>query len=102
MYSSLIFSKYMRDLTILTTASGAQFMPGLVSCLHNNGERKVKVIGVDMKSDETLLQMVDEYFLVPSASDPHYVDALLEICSNEKVDVLMPFMSSELEELQKT
>ena len=91
----------MRDLTILTTASGAQFMPGLVSCLHNNGERKVKVIGVDMKSDETLLQMVDEYFLVPSASDPHYVDALLEICSNEKVDVLMPFMSSELEELQR-
>lgn len=57
----------MRDLTILTTASGAQFMPGLAACLHNNGERKVKVIGVDMKSDETLLQMVDEYFLVPPA-----------------------------------
>ena len=89
----------LRDITVLVSATGAQFMPGLANCLKNNGERNVRLIGVDMKVDETLLQMVDKYFLVPRASDPNYVDRLLEVCGTEKVDVFIPFMSEELEAL---
>ncbi|MBR7071083.1 MAG: ATP-grasp domain-containing protein [Clostridia bacterium] len=89
----------MKDITVLVTATGAQFMPGLANCLKNNGERKVRLIGVDMKPDETLLQMVDQYYLAPSAKDAGYADRLLEICAAEKVDVLIPFMSAELDAL---
>ena len=86
----------MRDITVLVTACGAQFMPGLVNCLKDNGERNIRIVGTDMGNDQTILQMVDAYYKVPAANDLHYVDALLEICNKEKVDVLLPFMSAEL------
>ena len=86
----------MKDLTILVTACGAQFMPGLADCLKDNGERKIRIVGVDMAFDPTVLQMVDAFYQVPSASAPDYVDRLLEICKEENVDVVLPFMSAEL------
>lgn len=86
----------MKDLTVLVSACGAQFMPGLANCLKDNGEREIKVIGVDMGADPTVLQMVDAFYQVPEAEDPAYIDRLLEICKAEKVDVLLPFMSAEL------
>ena len=86
----------MKDLTILVTACGAQFMPGLADCLKDNGERKIRIVGVDMAFDPTVLQMVDAFYQVPSASALDYVDRLLEICKEENVDVVLPFMSAEL------
>lgn len=86
----------MRDLTVLVSACGAQFMPGLADCLKNNGERNIRIIGVDMEIDKTVLQMVDKLYQVPRATDTSYVDTLLEICKKEYVDVVMPFMSAEL------
>jgi len=86
----------VRDLTVLVTACGAQFMPGLSDCLKNNGERKVRIVGVDVNTDKTVLQLVDVLYKVPKVSNPAYVDRLLEICKTEKVDVVLPFMSAEL------
>lgn len=86
----------MRDLTILVTACGAQFMPGLVNCLKENGERNIRIVGTDMSDDTTILQMVDAYYIVPPAQSEDYVDILLKICKKEKIDVLLPFMSAEL------
>lgn len=86
----------MKDLTVLVSACGAQFMPGLADCLKQNGERKIKIVGVDMGIDLTVLQMVDAFYQVPRATDTTYVDRILEICKKENVDVVMPFMSAEL------
>lgn len=86
----------MKDLTVLVSACGAQFMPGLADCLKNNGERNIKIIGVDMDIDLTVLEMVDMLYQVPAADDPAYIDRLLEICKTEKIDVVLPFMSAEL------
>lgn len=86
----------MKDLTVLVSACGAQFMPGLADCLKDNGERNIRIIGVDMGIDPTVLQMVDALYKVPAADDPNYIDRLLEVCKAEKVDVVMPFMSAEL------
>lgn len=86
----------MKDLTVLVSACGAQFMPGLANCLKQNGERNIRLIGTDMASDPTILQMVDVFYQVPAEVNTSYVDKLLEICEKEKVDVVMPFMSAEL------
>lgn len=86
----------MKDITVLVTACGAQFMPGLVSCLKDNGERCLRIVGTDMSDDKTILQMVDVYYKVPPVNDLTYVDVLLDICKKEKVDILLPFMSAEL------
>ena len=89
----------MNDITVLITAAGNVFMPGTISCLRNNGERHIRVVGADMSDDPTILQMCDVAYQVPRGSDPSYVDALLDICRKEKVDVLLPIMSVELEAL---
>lgn len=86
----------MKNLTVLVTACGAQFMPGIANCLKDNGEREIRIIGTDMNKDDTVLQIVDAFYIVPSANDEKYVDRLLEICKKEKVDILLPFMSAEL------
>lgn len=86
----------MKDLTVILSACGAQFAPGVVSCLKDNGERNIRVIGVDMHYDHTLDSLYDAIYEVPRASDPEYIDTLLDICKKENVDVVLPFMSAEL------
>lgn len=86
----------LKDLTVLISACGAQFMPGLVDCLKENGERNIKIVGVDMGNDPTVLQLVDVFYSVSKANSKNYIDELLSICKKEKVDVIMPFMSIEL------
>ncbi len=91
----------MRDLVVLITAAGNVFMPGTIDCLKYNGERKIRVIGADMGNDPTILQMCDKAYQVPRGDDPLYIDSLLKICRKEKVDILLPIMSVELEALSK-
>ena len=86
----------MRDLTVILSACGAQFAPGMVKCLKDNGERNVRVIGIDMNYDHTLDSLYDAIYEVPGANDPAYIDTVLDICKKEKVDVVLPFMSAEL------
>lgn len=90
----------MRDIKVLLTAAGSPSAPGLISCLKNNGERNIIVIGTDMKADATIEQMVDTLKWAPAVSDKRYVDILLAICEEEKVDILIPGISQELPLLQ--
>lgn len=91
----------MRDIRVLLTAAGSPSAPGLIKCLKNNGERTVVVVGTDMKEDATINQMCDIVRLVPSASSPNYINEVLRVCEEEKVDVLIPGISQELPRLQK-
>ncbi len=86
----------LRNVTVLVTAAGAQFSPGLVQCLRDNGERTIRVIGTDMYEDKTLISLFDKVYVVPEVTDLGYINALLDICKKEHVDVLLPFMSAEL------
>lgn len=90
----------MRNICVLLTAAGSPSAPGLIRCLKNNGERDVRVIGTDMKADPTINQMCDSVHLVPAASADNYIDALLDVCKKEHVDVLIPGISQELPKLQ--
>ena len=91
----------MNDVTVLVTACGNVYMPGTAKSLKENGERNIRLIGADMNKDDTILQMFDMYYQVPRADDEHYLDAILDICKKEKVDVVIPIMSAELEVLSK-
>lgn len=97
-YSKLINFKYMlRDITVLMSASSSPSMPGMIRCLRNNGERNIKVVGIDMTSDPSAKHMVDAFYQVPAANDPSFCDMVLNICKKEKVDVYFPNVSAEVE-----
>ena len=89
----------MNNLNVLVTAAGNVFMPGTLSCIKDNGERIVHLVGADMSDDSTILQMCDAAYQVPKCSDPSYIDSLMEICKKEEIDILLPIMSGELNAL---
>ena len=89
----------MKDLSVLVTAAGNVFMPGTLACLRNNGERRIRLVGADMSDDSTILKMCDAAYQVPRCSNPGYIDSLLDVCKKERVDILLPIMSAELNAL---
>lgn len=86
----------MKDITVLSSACGAFFMPGFFRCLKENHERNIRIVGCDMSGDPVMKLFVDAYYQVPAYTTPNYVDVLLDICQKEKVDVFFPHISMEL------
>src|SRR5436190_13317564 len=82
--------------TILVTASGAPGTAALLRALRQNGERKVRLVGVDMSERSIGGRLCDAFHLVPRGADPEYADAVLEIVEREHVDVVLPQSSHDL------
>jgi carbamoyl-phosphate synthase large subunit len=85
--------------TILVTASGAPGAARLLRALRENGERDVRLVGVDMNERAIGRRLCDAFHLVPAGSDPAYADALLELVERESVDVVFPESSHDLPHL---
>jgi carbamoyl-phosphate synthase large subunit len=82
--------------TILITAAGAPGAAALLRGLRENGEREVRIVGVDMSERSIGKHLCDAFHLVPAGSDPGYADAVLEIVEREGVDVVLPQSSFDL------
>ena len=55
----------LNDITVLMSACGSPSIPGMIRCLKENGERNIRVVGVDMDDDRRLLCL---YALQPYGS----------------------------------
>ena len=49
----------MKELTVMVDACGGHVAPGFVKFLKDNGERDIRVIGIDMHYDATLESLYD-------------------------------------------
>lgn len=87
----------MKDITVLMTGAGAPEAPGIISCYRNNGERNIKVIGVDMKPRVPSIVLLDDFYVVPGADNYKFIDAVLSIAVNNNVDIIQPLVTKELE-----
>src|SRR5258706_8303667 len=85
--------------TILVTAAGAPGAAALLRGLHENGEREVRIVGVDMSERAIGRALCDAFHVVPPGADPAYPDAVLEIVEREHVDVVLPQSSHDLPHL---
>ncbi|HEY4413297.1 MAG TPA: ATP-grasp domain-containing protein [Gaiellaceae bacterium] len=85
--------------TILLTAAGAPGAAALIRGLRENGERDVRIVGVDMSERAIGRRLCDAFHVVPPGADPSYPDALLEIVEREGVDVVLPQSSHDLPHL---
>jgi carbamoyl-phosphate synthase large subunit len=54
------------------------------------------IIGVDINPASLGLYQSDEAYIVPPASDPEYVDILLELCKKRNARVLIPGSEAEM------
>ena len=86
----------MRELTILLTASGAPGTAALARALRGNGERRVRLVGVDMAERSIGRHLCDAFELVPPGSDPAFAEAVRDLCARERVDAVIPQSSYDL------
>ena len=86
----------MRQLTILVSACGAPGTAALLRALRANGERRVRLVGTDMSELAIGRHLCDAFHRVPAGSDPGFADAVLAVCREERVDVVLPQSSFDL------
>jgi len=84
-------------ITVLVTGGGAPGIAGTLYALRNNADRiKVKIVTCDMRDDVIGKYLADAFHVVPPAESPDFIDGLLEVAVQEKVDVILPQVTREL------
>ena len=86
----------LTDICVLLTGAGAPGAPGIIKCLRKNGERDIRIVGVDMNENATGRKLVDAFYKVPAGKDPAFLSCILDICKKESVQVVMPLVTREL------
>jgi carbamoyl-phosphate synthase large subunit len=91
----------LRPITVLVSASGAPGTAALLRAFRENGEREVRLVGTDRSERSVGRHLCDAFHLVPSGSDPGFVDAVLDVVARESVDVVLPQSSFDLQALSE-
>jgi carbamoyl-phosphate synthase large subunit len=86
----------MRGITVLVTGAGSPGTAALVRTLRENGERDVRIVGVDMSERSVGRHLCDEFHLVAPSDDPSFAASLLELVNRDGVDVVLPQTSYDL------
>ncbi|MFQ5440453.1 MAG: ATP-grasp domain-containing protein [Nitrosopumilaceae archaeon] len=86
---------------VLVTGAGSILGQGIIKSLKLNNQKKeknvfYKIIGVDMNVEAIGLYRCDLGLVVPSASSPNYVDSIIKICKDEKIDAIYVGTDQEL------
>ena len=86
----------MEKTTVLVTCVGTVTSPSHIDSLRRNPEgRSLRIIGVDMTTPCIGQYITDKFYLVPPGLSPDYLNKILEICSEESVEVLFPASHEE-------
>jgi len=86
----------LKPLTVLLTATGSPGTAALLRALRENGERDVRLVGVDMSERSVGRHLCDSFHVVVPSSDTSFAPSLLEIVEREGVDVVLPQSSYDL------
>lgn len=81
------------------SACGSPGTAALVRALRENGERSVRLVGTDMSERSVGRHLCDTFHLVPPGTDAAFAPTMLDIAREEKVDVVLPQSSFDLESL---
>lgn len=87
----------MTSLNVLVTAASRRvpLVDGLRRAVRDS-VGKGRVVVTDVNPLSPAVHFADEAYAVPLASDPGYVDALLDVCAAERIGLLVPTIDDEL------
>jgi carbamoyl-phosphate synthase large subunit len=83
-------------ITVLVTGAGGGVGEGIIKALRLMRGLDVRIVAADMSPWAAGLYAGDVLRLVPRASAPDYVDAIIRVCREEKVDYYLPGTDVEL------
>ena len=86
---------------VLVTGAGSILGQGIIKSLKLNNMKKeknvfYKIIGVDMSIEAIGLYRSDLGLVVPSASSSNYIDSIIKICKDKKIDAIYVGTDQEL------
>lgn len=88
----------MDDLVVLVTGVGAPGSIGTLHSLKNNfDKRKIKIIGTDIDENAVGKYIYDSFYKIERPDHSTYLEQLYEICQHEKVQVIVPQNTAELQ-----
>lgn len=68
----------------------------LVRYFKEKGNGFDRVIGTDCSAYAPALYETDSHYLVPRMTSPDYLDTIIKICEEEKIDAVLPLLEDEL------
>ena len=79
------------------TGAGAPGSWGLLTALRSGADRPIVLIGADMRRDAVGFALCDFAHVVPKADDAQFWPAVRSIIASEKIDVILPLVTRELD-----
>lgn len=82
--------------TVLITSGGGSSAINCINALKKQTEISIRIIAIDSNKYAPGLFLTDRGYHVVRANCKEYIDQVLTICNNEKVQVLLPTYSDEI------
>jgi carbamoyl-phosphate synthase large subunit len=76
------------------TGAGAPGAAGIIKCLSTNKNFQLSVADADENATGKFL--VDDFIKIPKASDENFIDEVLQVCQQRKINVVLPLVTKEL------
>ncbi len=86
----------MRPLKIVLTACGCPGASTMIRMLRKVKERRIKIIGTDMRVNTIGRFLADNFYQVPPGADKNYIEEMLKVVKKEAPDILLPASSYEV------
>jgi len=93
---ALLSNNSVVNMKILLTGVGCPGASALIKMLKNNGERTVKIVGVDMDNEAAGRFFVDKFYKVPPGGSKDYIPFMVDLVAKEKPDILFPELTYEV------
>jgi len=88
-----------KSICVLITGSGTVTCQSVIKGLRRQSELNVKIVTVDPNPRSAGRYFSDAFATVPLAKDPDFLDALLDICAREKVQLVVPIVDYEFDKI---
>lgn len=88
-------------ITVLITGCSKHSKAMIDTLRKNYNNESVRAVGVDCNKYNLLKTTVDASYIVPRSDDDAYIPMLLDICKKENVDIVLPFITRELDIMAK-
>jgi carbamoyl-phosphate synthase large subunit len=87
----------LKDIRVFITGAGAPGAPGIIKLLRKVTERNIEIFGGDARPEISVGEgLLDKIFQIPFPESPDFIEKVLQICLNEKVDIVIPLVTREL------
>ena len=83
-----------KPVRILMTGAGAPGAPGIIRCLEQDPSLHLTVADAD--EDATGRYLATDFVRLPKASEENFIDALLQVCGERGIELVLPLVTREL------